>query len=161
MSAKEMIPTHVGEIEEAKIKVSENELFKNDILISAYLDKKLNEVEMKLFNLALYNLQKYGSQSTSLSTVKVDELLHYLSDNGEDKIITKFALKKYIDNLAGIKISVANDKFLEDTKTDYTQDQSAGVFNLFQAITLVGRDMFFYWVQLNVHKLLLQKNSKL
>ena len=87
MSAKEMIPTHVGEIEEAKIKVSENELFKNDILISAYLDKKLNEVEMKLFNLALYNLQKYGSQSTSLSTVKVDELLHYLSDNGEDKIL--------------------------------------------------------------------------
>lgn len=161
MSAKEMIPTHVGEIEEAKIKVSENELFKNDILISAYLDKKLNEVEMKLFNLALYNLQKYGSQSTSLSTVKVDELLHYLSDNGENKIITKFALKKYIDNLAGIKISVANDKFLEDTKTDYTQDQSAGVFNLFQAITLVGRDMFFYWGQLNVHKLLLQKTSKL
>ena len=74
MSTKEMIPTHVGEIEEAKIKVSENELFKNDILISAYLDKKLNEVEMKLFNLALYNLQKYSSPSTSVSTVKVDEL---------------------------------------------------------------------------------------
>lgn len=161
MSTKEMIPTHVGEIEEAKIKVSENELFKNDILISAYLDKKLNEVEMKLFNLALYNLQKYSSPSTSVSTVKVDELFHYLSDDGEVQTIRKYVLKKYIENLSGIKLSVANDKFLEDADTDYTQDQSAGVFNLFQAVTLVGRDVFFYWGQLNVHKLLLQKTSKL
>ena len=139
MTKKEVIPTRTGEVEEAKIKVSENELFKNDILISAFLSKKLNEVEMKLFNLALYNLQKYSARQSFVSTVKVDELFSYLGNGEEEKTIRKFALQKYLDNISEIKITVASDKFLEDTGVDYTQDQSLGIFNLFQAVTLVGR----------------------
>jgi DnaD/phage-associated family protein len=161
MTKKEVIPTRTGEVEEAEIKVSENELFKNDILISAFLSKKLNEVEMKLFNLALYNLQKYNTRQSFVSIVKVDELFSYLGNGEEEKTIRKFALQKYLDNIAEIKITVASDKFLEDKGDDYTQDQSLGIFNLFQGVTLVGRDIIFHWGQRNVHKLLLQKTSKL
>lgn len=116
---------------------------------------------MKLFNLALYNLQKYNTRQSFVSIVKVDELFSYLGNGEEEKTIRKFALQKYLDNIAEIKITVASDKFLEDKGDDYTQDQSLGIFNLFQGVTLVGRDIIFHWGQRNVHKLLLQKTSKL
>lgn len=125
-------------ITEAK---THRELAKNNMIMMSNLDKRLNEVEMKIFNYGLFKLEiEDGRLISRFSKEELEAICNVREKDGERKHITLKAkeLTEYMHNVSKIGFSVFNEEFFKDE--ELSENGRWSTRNLIEDIDIVGKD---------------------